>query len=188
MLPKNFTPTTSNYTMQNLQTGKVTRIRCMTDFVVGRSVWGDDNKVTRVRDGEKMFAGAIGVNKNTGQPNNIKQFVACIVWNYDAKSFEVFEADKVDIVKGIFALQEDSDYGDALDYDLKIGKTGSGMKTKYTCIGAPPKKVDKEIVEAFKLESYDLDRLLFGASDNNDQKEDEENPFEDNDNKDENPL
>jgi hypothetical protein len=134
----------------------------MTDFVVGKSVW-KDGEVTRVRDSEEMPVSAIGIDKNTNSPSKVKQFLACVVYNYDSEQFEIFETDKATIIKSLWEYDQDPDYGDAQTYDVKVGKTGSGMKTKYSCVAAPPKPVSKEIKDQQELSYEDLDKMMFSS-------------------------
>lgn len=159
--PQDFSPsTTSGYTMRNLESGKTVRIRFMTDFVVGRSVWTNENTVYRVTETESIPVEKIGNNKITGKPNAIKQFIAAICYNYDSGEFEIFETDKGSIISKLWDYSQDPDYGDSKNYDIKIGKTGSGLTTKYSVVAAPPKEVEKEIADSFAGQNFDLSTLF----------------------------
>lgn len=144
-LPKDFKveeAVTGRYTLGNLESGGKVKIRILSDFITGKSVWGDvDGKrvPTRVKLGQSIPVGNIGVNKFTNEPERIKQFIAAVVWNYNTEQVEVLETDKSTIIGQIFDLEADSDWGDSTNYDLSISRTGERMDTKYTVIPSNPK-------------------------------------------------
>lgn len=138
-LPQGFKQETAigKYTLNNLRSGSKVKIRILSDFIDGKSVWGDvDGKrtPTRRRAGEAIPVGAIGVNRFTGKPESIKQFIAAVVYNYVTEQVEVFETDKSTIIEQIVGIENDEDWGDTKEYDLSIGKTGEDMETKYTVL------------------------------------------------------
>jgi hypothetical protein len=162
--PTNFTPQSGGrYTMQGLQSGGSIRIRVMTDFIVGKSVWTNEGTVCRVREDDSIPEEKIGTDQS-GKPNKVKQFIAAGVWNYDTNQFEIFETDKGSILGKLWDYDQDPDYGDCKNYDIKIGKTGAGLKTKYSVVAAPPKPLDEKIKADFRLETINPDALFEGKS------------------------
>lgn len=129
----------SKYTMDTLKTSPKVKFRVLSEFIHGKSVWGDkDGKriVTRRRLGESMPVSAIGINKYTGEPELVKQFIAAVAYNYTNQQVEIFETDKSKIIGQIVAIEADEDWGDSRNFDLSISKTGEGKETKYTVLPA----------------------------------------------------
>lgn len=126
------------YTLSGLKTGEKVKVRVLTEWIDGKSVWSGmtDEKPTpfRVRAGESIPASKIGINRLDGTPNRIKQFIAAVVWNYKTEQVEIFETDKSTIIEAIVELEQSEDWGDVQKYDLTISKNGTGTDTKYTVI------------------------------------------------------
>jgi len=138
-LPKDFKQeqTGGKYTLNKLKSGDKVKFRVLSDFIDGKSVWGDkDGKrvPTRVKLGQPIPTGAIGVNKFSGNPESIKQFIAAVVWNYQDEQIEIFETDKATIIGQIVAIEENDDWGDCKQYDLTVSKKGEGMDTEYNVL------------------------------------------------------
>jgi hypothetical protein len=139
-LPQNFIPEqsgTNKYTLSGLKSGEKVKVRVLSDFITGKSVWGDkDGKriITRRKIGEPIPTGLIGWNQMTGKPERIKQFVAAIVWNYSTEQVEILETDKATIIGQIFDIEANEDWGDSKGFDLTISRSGEGMETKYSIL------------------------------------------------------
>ncbi len=165
--PDNFKPdeggAKGNYILSNLKSGETVKFRIMSEFITGQSVWGNDKDgkrvCTRVRPNEVMPVSAIGTNNFTGDPERVKQFIAAIAWNYETKQLEIFETDKATIIEPMFELEMTEEYGDLRGYDVKIAKNGVKTDTTYSVIALPPKKVSKEILEAYNESKIDLNKL-----------------------------
>lgn len=156
---------TSRYTMFHLRENGEVKIRVLSEFIAGQSVWGEPNGeriCTRVRIGESIPTKAIGTNSFSGLPERIKDFVAAIVWNYDTEQLEIFETDKATIIEQIMNYEADSDYGDSRGYDLKLKKSGEKKETTYSVVALPPKDPDKTILEAYNKHSINLEALYDG--------------------------
>jgi len=167
--PKTFQPEkgegANKYTLSALDSGQSVKLRVLSDFITGRSVWGDkDGKrvCTRIKDGETMPVGAIGFNSFTNKPERVKQFAAAVVWNYATEQLEIIETDKSTIIEQLFALDADEDWGDLKNYDIKISKTGEKMETKYTVNPVAAKPLEKSVTEAFKSANIRLEALYVG--------------------------
>ncbi len=165
-LSKNFkldTGSSGRYTLSGLKSGEKVKVRVLTEWIDGKSVWSGmtDEKPTpfRVRSGESIPAGKIGINKINGKPNNIKQFIAAVVWNYRTEQVEILETDKSTIIEAIVELEESEDWGDARNYDLTVSKSGTGMDTKYTVI---PSNMGKLKIDV-DYQSVNIDALYEGA-------------------------
>ena len=90
-------------------------------------------------------------NAKTGKPD-VKEFLAGIVWDYDAQKFMILEITQKTVRSAIAKYIRDSDYGDPHNYDLKISRQGEGINTEYTTLAAPPKKLSEEIKAAWEKE------------------------------------
>jgi hypothetical protein len=65
--------------------------------------------------------------------------------HYEGKAWE-FGAG---IARPIWTLYRNEDFGDPTGYDLSITRTGSGLDTKYTVVGHPPKELSKDAQQVF---------------------------------------
>lgn len=166
-LPSNFKPKQgeSKYTMTGLQSGETVKIRVLSDFIVGNQVWsgdGENRKPLRKPENESVPLSMVGVDK-WGNPERIRQFIAAKVWNYETNQVEIFETTKATIIAEIFKYEQDEDYGDSKQYDLKISKSGQGMDTKYSVIASPPKPLDKTIAQQAQSVAVNLNNLFAGT-------------------------
>jgi hypothetical protein len=59
----------------------------------------------------------------------------------------------------MFELEMTEEYGDLRGYDVKIVKNGVKTDTTYSVISLPPKKVSKELLEAYNESKIDLNKL-----------------------------
>lgn len=69
------------------------------------------------------------------------------VYNHDEGKVQVFQGG-AQVYNGLLALIEDDDWGDPANYDVTIGRAGSGTDTKYSVVGSPKSKDVPEDVEA----------------------------------------
>lgn len=144
MLPKDFTVeggnSTSRYTLQNIVVDQKTKIRVLSDFITGKSIWladGENRKPFRLAPSQTVpvsIMDQVAINKFTGQPEKWRQFIAAVVWNYTTKQVEILETDKSPLIEQIFDLESDDDWGDSKTYDLGITKTGSGKDTRWSAV------------------------------------------------------
>lgn len=138
-LPKGFKQEVplSKYTMANLKAIPKMKFRVLSDFIEGRSVWGEpDGKrvCTRRRIGEDMPVEAIGWSKRYNKPESVKQFIAAIVFNYTTNQVEIFETDKSTVIGFIEGIEGEADWGDSKNYDLIISKSGEDLDTTYSVL------------------------------------------------------
>lgn len=169
---KSFSPESgeSPYTLQNLESGDSVKLRVMSLVLSGYSLWSEvDGKplALRAEEREGIDTSKAAINKLTGKPNKIKQFVAMIVWNYKSNRFEILETDKSTIIKKLWAMDQDPDLGDLREYDIKLSKTGKGTDTRYEVMSLGKAEVDGKIQKDFEDLPNDLTALFRG-----------ENPFE----------
>jgi hypothetical protein len=130
------------------------RLRFVMSPIAGWIDWVD-NKPIRYRPDQKP-----------SQPFNIekpiKAFWACYVWDYSRNDLFILEISQMSVIKAIVALANDSDWGDCTEYDLKITKSGSLMKTRYQVTAIPHKELSKQIEMALESNPVCLEALYEG--------------------------
>ena len=158
LLPKDYhlSFTSKNYLhLSKLQEGSV-RIRFMKKLIGGWVVW-KDNKPHRFPLAEKLQATEIAE-----EGTDIKAFWCGYVWDYDQKDLFVLDITQTTIISEIRDLAQDPEWGDDLDYDIVIKKTGSGLKTKYSVNPRPKKPITNEMIEALEEKPVHLPALYEG--------------------------
>ena len=136
------------------------KLRIVMAPVAGWIDWVD-NKPVRYRPENKPSSPF-----NIEKP--IKGFWACYVWDYSREDLFILEISQASVIKAIVALANDSDWGDFTGYDLKINKTGSLMKTRYTVTALPHKPLPKNASDALKSTPVRLEALYEGGDPWND--------------------
>lgn len=181
MLPSTFKPNegsqTSDYT--SLESGD-NRLRILSDFITGNSYWtgdirkNEERKPVRKHDNEPIDMSELGWGKYG--PDEVKQFIACVVWNYQTNKIELFETDKFSIIGDLWGLEKDVDWGDSKNYDIVIRKTGQNKETRYKVDPKPGKPVTPEILESFKNKPVNLKALFHNGNPFETGKEEIEDP------------
>lgn len=144
--------TSGNY--MRLQDGE-NKIRILSAPVIGWEDWTQDKKPVRFRYSEKPRASI-----DPARP--VKHFWAFIVWNYVEARIQILQITQATVRESIETLSRDSDWGAPYFYDLKIGRSGEGINTKYTVVSLPHKPVAEHIKEAFYEEPINLNALFDG--------------------------
>ncbi len=93
----------------------------------------------------------------------LKAFWSCYVWDYARESLFILEITQASILKSLTKIANDEDWGDFLQYDIKIGKEGSGKETRYVLTPLPHKPLSEKIKEALKKAPVRLDALYEGG-------------------------
>ena len=138
-----------------------TKLRVVSDIIDGWEAWshqGDSNDVYRQ---EVKFTPAelkeLGVTDMKQ-----KQFYAMIVWNYTTEKFEVWVVTQKGLKDTIYANYEDEDWGDPVEYDMTVNRSGTDINTTYTLTPKPHSKFkggDMELVKKITLDN------LYGGGD-----------------------
>lgn len=154
-LPENYEQPASGGKYTKLESG-TTRIRIISNSIVGWLGWTKDNKP--VRDKSKDIIK--GIDNLRDQP---RHFWAFLVWNYNTAQIEVMEITQRTIQNAIMELYKSSDWGDPKSYDITINKKGEGMSTEYHIQGAPKSQFEPQIVKkAFEDGPVNLQAILTG--------------------------
>ena len=158
-IPKNINIPSASGQFMKLQDGP-NRLRVLSDIIYGWEGW-KDNKPFR-HEGEvcKIKPEQVDVGQN-GKPN-INYFWAMCIWNYKEKKVQVLEITQKTIMKPLYDLEQNEDWGDLKNYDIEIKKSKEGDKTTYTTLGIPPKPISKEIKDAYSKTEVKLEKLFEG--------------------------
>ena len=169
VLPKDYKePVTSNY--MKFEQGENT-FRILSQVITGMEYWkttnDGDRKPIRVKDGVKIPLGELEADKE-GDLIMPKHFWAMVVWNYNAKKVQILEITQKTIRKAIMALERNTKWGDAAEFDITVEREGEGFDTTYTTTPNPKEELDEKIVKEYEAMSIKLEALYDG-----------EDPFED---------
>jgi hypothetical protein len=93
----------------------------------------------------------------------IKPFWDLYVWDYAREGLFILEITQMSLIKALTKIATDEDWGDFLEYDLKITKEGAGKDTRYTLTPLPHKPFSEKTVEALKKAPVRLEALYDGG-------------------------
>lgn len=133
-----------------------TKFRCLSNPVMGYVEW-IDKKPTRYTMEE-------GKPETKDAKNPPKHFWLLRVWDYADNEVKILEITQASVLKEIAALAKSKEWGNPMDYDLKVTRTGEGMKgTKYKVTPSPKKALPKNIVAADKAKPSDISVMFEGG-------------------------
>lgn len=155
-LPKDYQVPQGGSQFMRLQSGQ-NQFRILSEPVIGYEVWEDSSEGKKPHRFHTFQEAA-----NSPFSDKIKHFWAFAVWNYSSKQVQVLQITQKTIMKAIEALTADEDWGDPLNYDLVVNRTGDGMDTEYTVQPKPQKPVTEEMKEALKVSKVGLQTLFTG--------------------------
>lgn len=142
-----------------LEEGKEHRFRFFGTGITGFETWTTDNKPVRFREKPEASDLPENVRLDNGSPT-IKRFISGLVYDYQAEQFKILNITQKTLMNDLFKYIKDSDYGDPVNYDVKLTRKGSGMNTEYDLVAAPPKDPAKSIVALYEEEYCNLDALF----------------------------
>lgn len=162
----------SRYTRLNDQNFPIAHIRILSEFIIGKLRWeapteqNINGKPHRWRIDDKEPSNINWeIDKRTGKENYAKIFWAAICWNYNTKQIEIVEITQKTIQDQLFLQEKDDNWGDLINYDIKISPQKEGGQIKsYSVIPIPPKKIDEEIQEKYESENINLYALFDGTN------------------------
>jgi hypothetical protein len=93
----------------------------------------------------------------------IKPFWDCYVWDYAREGLFILEITQMSVIKSLTKFATDEDWGDFLEYDLKISKEGNGKETRYVVTPLPHKPMGDKIIDALKRSPVRLEALYEGG-------------------------
>ena len=89
--------------------------------------------------------------------------MALAVIDHEDETVKILELTQQSIIKAIKAYAANPDWGNPFSYDLTIGKSGEGLKTKYTVQASPKKPLAKNLVSTANEKPCNLDALYEGS-------------------------
>jgi len=163
-LPSDYEAPSTSSSFMKLDQGD-SNFRVLSPAVTGYEYWSNDTKVFRSKEFPTETPNIrVRVNKKTGkeEADKVKHFWAFVVWNYAEEAVQVLHISQKTIQKDILNFVNDSDWGNPMEYDIKISRTGKELTTKYQVSPKPKKALSEEIVAEFEKSNIDLEEMYFG--------------------------
>lgn len=130
------------------------KIRFLSSPIIGNVIFNSEKKPVRksLKDGEFTAAELVEINPKidaeTGKPEAPKHFWIALIWDYDDGAPKVLDITQITIIKPLYNLANDEDWGDLRNFDVVINKTGFGKTdTEYSVTPKPAKPLTKEVQE-----------------------------------------
>ena len=144
------------------ENGKGVKIRFLGSAITGCAGWRDKKPLrfeTRPT-ADEFDIETLDVDFN-GAPGKLRDFVACVVWNYSEEALQIFEINQVSIQDKLFNLHKDEEWGDITEYDVTLKKVKKNERIDYEVVPSPTGKgkLSKEIEKAFDETFIDLTKL-----------------------------
>ena len=98
-------------TKQIEENGKGIKMRFLGDAISGVGAWRG-KKPLRFEIAPEDFDIESLDPDFSGAPGKLKDFVASVIWNYEAKCIQIFEISQVSIQNKLFGLHKNEDWGD----------------------------------------------------------------------------
>lgn len=92
----------------------------------------------------------------------MKAFWNCYVWDYTRQALFILEISQQSIINSLVTFAKDEDWGDFMQYDIKIVKEGTGKETKYEVMPLPHKPLPAGAVLALEQRPVNLEALYEG--------------------------
>ena len=159
-LPINFELPTTNNSYYKLETGK-NQLQPVSDFEIGYQYFTDEGKPVKQRTPFEKTPTDIGKAKD-GTQNKIQFFIACLVWNPNTGTIELWQVTQKTIIKAIHDLETTKGWENTMDYALNITKTGEGLTTEYSILPSQPTPQTPEMIEAMKHNTIDIAKWFDG--------------------------
>lgn len=149
------------------------QFRILSPAIRGWELW-IDGKPKRYREDEEIpieVQESADVDERTGEPRLARHFMAFVVWNRNAEpkpKLQILEITQKKVKNGINSLNRSKDWGNPIGnsgYDILVTRTKTGekaMNVEYSVMPSPKKKIDKEILDAYKKANINLEALFDG--------------------------
>ena len=152
-------PSTSNY-LSKIPVGETT-FRALAPAITGYEYFNTENKPVRSKDGWDEMPEDIG--SKDGKLNQIKYFWAFPIYNHDEERIQIAQFSQKTILTPLEALINNGRWGNPMDYDITIKRTGTTMNdTEYSVVPNPKEKVSDEILKKFHARNLDINLLYEG--------------------------
>lgn len=174
-VPQGYKPPSKSDQFFKPQSGK-NKIRVMSDKLVagwlffGKNEEGQNYPYRKKADladptdrgfsDEEMIS--LGCKMKGDKPEPQKYFWLMLVWNYDLRRFQVWEVTQKGLQKDFLSIIETEEYGNPVNYDVEVTKTGDGLNTEYKIIAKPPKAIDQKVAEQFNELEVNIEAVFEG--------------------------
>lgn len=136
------------------------KIRILSDAVIGFQYWNVDNKPVRLRDNPTETPSDIRLGDD-GKPERVKHFWVLLVWDYKDSSLKVWEITQATIRDKIANLVANPDWGHPKSYNITVKKEGEGKDgTKYDIIPSPGQSLASDVVATWKDAKVNLEAVF----------------------------
>lgn len=160
-------PSTSRY--MKFQAGE-NRFRILGSFSDHTAIMGMEYWKTTPEGGRKPVRVIMGTQvpiteleeKEDGELDMPKHFWALPVYNYQEGIIQILEITQKTIMNAIKDLSRNKKWGNPLDYDITVTKTGEKFETKYTVMPDPKEPISDAVKEAKKNTKIDIQALFSG--------------------------
>ena len=139
------------------------KLRILSSPLLGFVFFNEENKPVRRSFDQGAYTNEelVELNAKKGEDGEIqssKHFWIMLVWDYNTKSPKILELTQISILKPLFELAQDQDWGDLREFNINIGKTGSSkLDTEYTVVPKPHSALSNEINDVIdELEQKNL--------------------------------
>ena len=108
------------------------------------------------------------MNREGTSPEAVKMVIAFWVYNYENQKIELCSLSQKSLIRELDQITQMEDYHPLSDFDMIMGKEGSGLTTVYSLKAVPRKKDAVEDVttamETAVTSGYNINNLLTGDS------------------------
>ena len=125
--------------------------RILSAPLLGWVFFNDENKPVRRGFDEGEFTieelKVLKAKKNDkGEYEGSRHFWILLIWSYKHNAPKVLEITQISILKPLYSLINDEDWGDLRGYDININRVGAGKNdTEFTTMPKPHKPLSNEI-------------------------------------------
>ena len=126
-------------------------IRILSAPLLGWVIFTEEKKPVRrhIEEGEFTSEDMIDLKakrNDKGEFEGAKHFWVLLVWSYAENAPKILEITQVSVLKPLYQLTEDEDWGDLRDFDINVNRVGTGMTdTEFSVTPKPHKPLLAEI-------------------------------------------
>lgn len=131
-------------------------IRVLSAPLLGFVVFTEEKKPLRrhIEEGDFSIVDleeAKAKRNEDGDFEGSKHFWVMLVWDYASQAPKILEITQISVLKPLYALANDEDWGDLRDFDININRVGTGKNdTEFSVTPKPHKELLPEIQEVMK--------------------------------------
>tara|TARA_A100001515_G_scaffold128955_1_gene115452 strand:+ start:1211 stop:1717 length:507 start_codon:yes stop_codon:yes gene_type:complete len=125
------------------------RFRILAPPVTGYQYWQDDRAPIRIKTASEAPQG-----------EKIKHFWQVLV--YSGGAVKILDITQATVQSKLLELDRNSEWGNLLDYDVIVTRSGEGMDTTYSVTPCPKSKLDSNVADLLKTfrEDYNPEEVF----------------------------